>query len=636
MSSTTMTPEQSPQIEASLNPLRAAVTKMRDFFERQGNAETPSPFSRLISGFDLSAFEADLLALTAAAELDPDVCELCAAMQGETRLRYPTFGLAMSSLADAHWSAIQPRGPLRRWLLLDVGPADTLTSAPLRIDEAVLHYLMGTGTIDERLDSLLETLMPPAALPESYRAYSEALLELWRAEEEATPVVALHGNSGRDKRRIAAAACAAAGLRLRFITAVRIPKTAAERTTLIRLLSRDSVLNNCGLMIDCESADPAEQEGVRFVTDRFPGVTIVAGEARLQPAARGVVSFTIDRPGPAEQCSLWRYALGGKAEPLNGELNQLGAQFSLEAESILDMGRRIARSSTEKPAHIRDEIRNMCRAESRPVLEGLAQRVVTSARWEDLVLPENNIETLRAMVAQARNQHRVLQEWGFAAQTPRGLGTSALFCGHSGTGKTLAAEVLANELDLDLFRIDLSQVVSKYIGETEKNLRSVFDAAENTGAVLLFDEADALFGKRSEVHDSHDRYANIEVSYLLQRMEAYRGLALLTTNLRGALDQAFLRRIRFVVHFPFPDAPQRRRIWQRMFPPALPLEGIDFDKLAKLNVPGGNIRNIALGAAYIAAEANGPLRMRHLLIAARRECSKLERALSDNEVGGWA
>ena len=635
MSSATMTPEHATQTEASLNPLQTAVAKMRDFFERHGSADNPSPFSRLVSGFDLSAFEADLLALAAAAELDVDVCDLCAAMQGDTRLRYPTFGLAMSSLANAHWSAVQPRGPLRRWLLLDVGPADTLTSAPLRIDEAVLHYLMGTGTIDERLDSLLETLTPPAALPESYRAYSEALLALWRDEEEATPVVVVHGNSARDKRRIAAAACAAAGLRLRFLAAARIPRTAPERTTLIRLLSRDSVLNNCGLMIDCESADPAEQEGVRFVTDRFPGVVIVAGEARLQPAARGVVSLTIDRPGPAEQCALWRYALGGKAGPLNGELNQLGAQFSLEAESILDMGRRIARSTCEKPAHIKDEIRNMCRAESRPVLEGLAQRVVTSARWEDLVLPENNIETLRAMVAQARNQHRVLQEWGFAAQTPRGLGASALFCGHSGTGKTLAAEVLANELDLDLFRIDLSQVVSKYIGETEKNLRSVFDAAENTGAVLLFDEADALFGKRSEVHDSHDRYANIEVSYLLQRMEAYRGLALLTTNLRGALDQAFLRRIRFVVHFPFPDAPQRRRIWQRMFPPALPLEGIDFDKLAKLNVPGGNIRNIALGAAYIAAEANEPLRMRHLLIAARRECSKLERALSESEVGGW-
>jgi hypothetical protein len=338
MSSATITPEQSTQAEATFNPLAAAVTKMRDFFGREGSVENPPPFSRLVSGFDLSAFEADLLALAAAAELDADVCELCATLQGDSRLRYPTFGLAMASLTGAHWSAIQPRGPLRRWLLLDVGPADTLTSAPLRIDEAVLHFLMGTGTIDERLDSLLETLQPPAALPESYRTHAEGLLSLWH-EGAVPPVVVLHGNAARDKRRIAAAACATAGLRLRFLAAARIPGTTAERTTLIRLLSRDAVLNNCGLMVDCEYADPAEQESVRFVTERFPGVVVVAGEARLQPASRGVVSFMIDRPAPAEQSALWRYALGGKAQPLNGELGQLGAQFSLEAESILDMGR---------------------------------------------------------------------------------------------------------------------------------------------------------------------------------------------------------------------------------------------------------------------------------------------------------
>jgi AAA+ superfamily predicted ATPase len=634
MTPATAPSEQAGQTEASANPLAAAAAKIRGFLEQQGNAENPSPFSRLVHGFDLSAFEADIIALAAAAELDPEVCELCAAMQGDPRFRYPTFGLAMASLANPHWSAIQPRGALRRWLLLDVGPGDTLTSAPLRIDEAVLHFLMGAGTIDERLDALLETLEPPTALPGSYRAHAEGLLAVWR-EGGVPPVAVLHGNAVRDKRRIAAAACAAAGLRLRLLASARIPKATGERSTLVRLLARDAVLHGCGLMIDCESADPAEQEGARFVTERFPGVAMVAGEARLQAASRGAVSFLIDRPAPAEQNALWRYALGEKSERLNGDLDRLSAQFSLEAESILGMGRRIARTTCETPEHIQGEIWNACRAESRPVLEGLAQRVVTNARWDDLVLPENNIETLRAMVAQARNQNRVLQDWGFAAQTPRGLGASALFCGHSGTGKTLAAEVLANELDLDLFRVDLSQVVSKYIGETEKNLRSIFDAAENTGAVLLFDEADALFGKRSEVRDSHDRYANIEVSYLLQRMEAYRGLALLTTNLRGALDQAFLRRIRFVVHFPFPDPSQRRRIWERMFPPGLPTAGLDFDKLAKLNLPGGNIRNIALSAAYIAAEAKEPLRMRHLLIAARRECSKLERALSDNEVGGW-
>jgi SpoVK/Ycf46/Vps4 family AAA+-type ATPase len=242
---------------------------------------------------------------------------------------------------------------------------------------------------------------------------------------------------------------------------------------------------------------------------------------------------------------------------------------------------------------------------------------------------------LQDIAAHVRQRARVYGSWGFAAKSARGLGISALFAGTSGTGKTMAAEVLANELHLDLYRIDLSQVVSKYIGETEKNLRRVFNAAEEGGAILLFDEADALFGKRSEVKDSHDRYANIEVSYLLQRMESYRGLAILTTNMKQALDSAFLRRIRFIVQFPFPDAAQRAEIWRRVFPMATPTHGLMVEKLARLNVAGGNIRNIALNAAFLAVDAGEPVNMTHLLRSARSEYAKLEKPLTEAEIGGW-
>jgi SpoVK/Ycf46/Vps4 family AAA+-type ATPase len=235
----------------------------------------------------------------------------------------------------------------------------------------------------------------------------------------------------------------------------------------------------------------------------------------------------------------------------------------------------------------------------------------------------------------ARHRSKVFDDWGFADRSIRGSGVAALFAGPSGTGKTFAAEVLAADLALDLYRVDLSQVVSKYIGETEKNLRLIFDAAEGGGAVLLFDEADALFGKRSEVKDSHDRYANIEVSYLLQRMETYRGLAVLTTNLKTALDAAFLRRLRFIVQFPFPDAIGRAEIWRRIFPPQTPVEGLDAEKLARLAVSGGTIRNIALSAAFLAAQSGQPVQMRHLLQAARTEYVKLEKPLADSEVAGW-
>jgi SpoVK/Ycf46/Vps4 family AAA+-type ATPase len=233
------------------------------------------------------------------------------------------------------------------------------------------------------------------------------------------------------------------------------------------------------------------------------------------------------------------------------------------------------------------------------------------------------------VAAQVRARRLVYDEWGFRDRMNRGLGISALFTGESGTGKTMAAEVLANDLQLDLYRIDLSAVVSKYIGETEKNLRRLFDSAEDGGAILFFDEADALFGKRSEVKDSHDRYANIEVNYLLQRMETYHGLAILATNMRAALDQAFLRRIRFIVNFPFPAPADRKRIWQKAFPLRAPVGTLDYERLARLSLAGGAIHNIALNAAFLTAQNGGVVEMANILAAARAEFVKLDRPISE-------
>ena len=224
---------------------------------------------------------------------------------------------------------------------------------------------------------------------------------------------------------------------------------------------------------------------------------------------------------------------------------------------------------------------------------------------------------------------RVYDDWSFRQRMNRGLGISALFAGESGTGKTMAAEVIANDLHLNLYRIDLSAVVSKYIGETEKNLRRLFDAAEDGGAILFFDEADALFGKRSEVKDSHDRYANIEINYLLQRMESYCGLAVLATNMKSALDTAFLRRLRFIVNFAFPSQADRTRIWAKVFPPQTPTAGLDYDRLARFNLTGGSIHNAALNAAFMAAQTGTPVAMGHVLTAVRAEFRKLERAVNE-------
>jgi SpoVK/Ycf46/Vps4 family AAA+-type ATPase len=274
----------------------------------------------------------------------------------------------------------------------------------------------------------------------------------------------------------------------------------------------------------------------------------------------------------------------------------------------------------------------MCLSNSRPRLDTLAQRIEPKAARDDIVLPEQETALLDLIVEQVRHRGTVYDEWGFRERMNRGLGISALFAGESGTGKTMAAEVIANQLRLNLYRIDLSSVVSKYIGETEKNLRQVFDAAEDGGAILFFDEADALFGKRSEVKDSHDRYANIEINYLLQRLESYQGLAILATNMKGSLDSAFMRRLRFIVNFPFPAAAERELIWQKVFPPGTPTDGLDYSRLARFNLSGGSINNVALSAAFRATRER-PQRVTMPLIfdAVRAECRKIDRLISETD-----
>ncbi len=266
-------------------------------------------------------------------------------------------------------------------------------------------------------------------------------------------------------------------------------------------------------------------------------------------------------------------------------------------------------------------------------LENLAQKIEPASTWADTAVPEQQLRVLRELAAYAAHRSQVSEDRRSEIQSLPGR--IALFTGANGTGKTMAAEALAGDLHLELYRIDLTRVVSKYIGETEKNLSRIFTEAAASGAILFFDEADALFGKRSEVKDSHDRYANIEVSYLLQRMEEYRGLAVLTTNLKSSLDSAFLRRLRFVVQFPFPDAAHRAAIWRAVFPPGVPTQGLDWGRLASLRVAGGNIRSIALNAAFLAADAGESVGMAHVLAATRSEYAKLERPLTPTEVAGW-
>ena len=280
------------------------------------------------------------------------------------------------------------------------------------------------------------------------------------------------------------------------------------------------------------------------------------------------------------------------------------------------------------------------RAQSDPALDGLAHKIEPVHDWTQIVLPDDTLAQLHELCQQVVHRHQVLDEWGFGRRLSVGKGVTALFAGPSGTGKTMAADIIARELGLDLYKIDLSGVVSKYIGETEKNLERIFTAAENANAILFFDEADALFGKRSEVRDSHDRYANVEVAYLLQKMDRFEGVAILATNLRQNMDEAFMRRLCFAIDFPFPDEEQRARIWRILFPAEANREpDIDFDALgAQLRISGGSIKNIVLNAAFLAASAEQSIGVQHLLHATRREYQKMGKVLSADldQVGGGA
>ena len=590
--------------------------------------------------FALSSFERDILLLCAAIELDPCFGALCALAHEDDNKKYPTFSLAMKIFGNSHWNAFLPSSPLRRWQLIEIGNGMALTLSPLKINERILHCLIGIQHLDEQLSNFIEPVYDVDVMVDSHWQIAQKVAQTYEIAvlNSNHPIIQLTGESTLSKRGIAYSACQQMGLSLYLINAEALPATNFELNQFLKIWNRECILSGVALILELDDNNLSYEKTnlVNQLVEKIRSPLIISTRERIGYQKRSLINIDVHKPTSKEQTQLWHQILSDYCDELDGYVEKLVCQFNLEPLEIESAcTSTFSQNEDSDIEQIYNSLWDACRVQARPRMESLAQRINPKAGWDDLILPEAQKETLKAIVAHVKQRAKVYETWGFAKKSDRGLGISALFSGPSGTGKTTAAEVLAQQLNLDLYRIDLSSVVSKYIGETEKNLRRVFDAAESGGAILLFDEADALFGKRSEVKDSHDRHANIEVSYLLQRMEAYRGLAILTTNLKNALDVAFMRRIRFVVQFSFPDTNQRAEIWRRAFPEDTPTEGLDVKKLAKLTVAGGNIRNIALNAAFIAAESGEAVMMKHLLIAARSEHSKLDKPLVDSQVKGW-
>ena len=592
----------------------------------------PPALVMLTQRLALTPFERDLLVLCAAMELDTGMAGLCARTQDGAR-PYPTFALALTALEDPTWEALSPERPLRYWRLIEINqPAgQPLTTSALRADERIVNYLKGLNYLDDRLAPLVWQFedREPYEAPESQKKKVDFIIARLRQspKERRLPVVQLLGHDAPSKELVATAVAAQLGLRMYRLQPGLLPQQPADLEAFARLWQRESMLLPAALYMDSPhgESEAARTASVQLLLSRLNALVFLDAQEASPALGPASIAVEVDKPTPAEQRAAWSRTLGERA----GESpSALAASFDLGLPSIREISRS-ALAANPEPDQMHDALWSGAVAASRPRLDTLAERLDPKANWTDLVLPAPETKLLRQIADQVGKRGTVYEDWGFREKTSRGLGISALFSGPSGSGKTMAAEVLANHLRLNLHRIDLSAVVSKYIGETEKNLRRLFDAAEDGGVILFFDEADALFGKRSEVKDSHDRYANIEINYLLQRMEAYRGLAILATNMKSSLDPAFLRRLRFIVTFPFPGVAERKAIWQKVFPPKMPAAPLDCDRLARLTLTGGDIRNVAMNAAFIAAQSGAPLNMPMLLDAARTEFRKLERPINE-------
>lgn len=625
------------EIEAELAELRAQLTD-------DGGIPALEALVRL---FGLNSLERDVLLLCFAIEADPSFAILAAYVQDSVNARHATTDLVFSVLCqgpeekEMARNALLSSAPLRQYKLIiqDEEAAGTVSVLQaLRADERISNYIRGNNRLDKRIAHLLRMVAPQPIVG----VHQDLVNQLCRWAEASTgsvwPAFHFTGPPGAGKEAVAREFCARLGVQLYALDVKRLPMSDGERQNLMHLMERETALSRIAVYIDVTEIDADDRVAESVAHDWIENVggLVFIGARDRYPLRRELNHVAVSPLEATAQGQIWRGSLAGINNSIDGQIDALVQQFNIGPGAIPKVvASAVARARRREGEFLllAEDLWQTCRDQVGRELNSLAQRLKPSYTWDDIVVPDDLMSQLREIADQVAMRSEVYDRWGFGARLPRGKGISALFSGPSGTGKTMAAEILANDLKLDLYRIDLAGVVSKYIGETEKNLRNVFDAAEESGAILFFDEADALFGKRSEVRDSHDRYANIEVNYLLQRMEDYRGLAILCTNRRSALDRAFLRRLRFLVEFPFPDGEKRRQIWSKVFPKETPVATLDLDELARFEISGGNIRNIALNAAFLAARERTSVQMPHLLRAARREYVKIDKLLTEAEFG---
>ncbi len=646
-------------------------------FHPDAETELPADFvpansrlARLQQQFELSDFDLDTIAIALAPELDRRYDRLYAYLQDDVRCQRPSIDLALNLLCSSAAEKLArrihfaPEAPLIRHHLLhliaDTQPGKpTLLAHELHLDAQIVRFLLAQPGLDPQLHPFCQLLQPDVALtqlplPAATQRGLHTLITQSRQHRQPLRLY-FQGVDRSTPRHIAAALAQAAIAPLLVVDLARIPDPSSNTITpLLQRIIREAQFQDALLYfdrLDAWNAQPIPYQSLVAAIAQHPGITLLAGTQPWIPGETesiAILTIPLALPDFALRRDCWQTHLAAAeisiADP---DLNALVDRFRLTPSQIADAVQHACNTARwqaaqhpaqhpERPPQppTLDDLFCAARAQSGRDLAILTRKVEPNARWDDLVLPAAQQTQLRELCDRAKHRHLVHQAWGFEDKLSLGKGLNVLFAGPPGTGKTMAAEVIARELQLDLYKIDLSQMVSKYIGETEKNLNRIFTAAAASNAILLFDEADALFGKRSEVRDAHDRYANIEISYLLQKMEEYEGVAILTTNLRSNMDEAFVRRLGFIVEFSLPNPKHRRQIWQQIWPATTPRSpDLNLDAIAhRFELTGANIRNIALASAYLAANEGGVVTMMHIARALRREYQKMGKILMEEDL----
>jgi SpoVK/Ycf46/Vps4 family AAA+-type ATPase len=651
-------PPGEPRLLTENQPVRAIREKLHTAITAH------TPFVWLTQRFSLTVFDLEVIVLALAAEVDLRYERLFSYLQDNVTLRRPSVDLALNLFCDTveqklerrrHFSAESALVSNDLICLLHEGTHEPpLLSHFIKLDRQITNFLLGERALDARIASFCQRVEPKFSM-DSVNVTTDIKRALCglvrRARTNGRPLRCyFHGPCGADKRLMAEALAKEAGttlLKFNLNQALNNDFPSSLRCVFRHTSFEDSILfvDDCDALIgdrtrqsEILTAQLLEHNGIVFLAGEHICASLETSNS-YQTLGLFEVAFVV--PEFSREVECWRAGLEAASVASNREEQELlGSRFRLGpaqiSQAVVDACQRARWQAASRLADIetaQPTLADLCgaaRAQAHHQLGTLARKIDPLYTWSDIVLPDDILGQLQELCTRVAKSRLVLDDWGFGRKLSLGKGISALFAGPSGTGKTMAAEIIANDLELDLYKIDLSGIVSKYIGETEKNLDRIFTTAETANAILFFDEADALFGKRSEVRDSHDRYANIEISYLLQKMEQYEGIAILATNLRQNLDEAFLRRLQIVVEFPFPNEEQRRQIWEQLFPAETPRAAdIDFDLLAqRFRLAGGNIKNIVLGSAFLAAANGGRIDMRHLLQGARGEYQKLGKLIS--------